>query len=1371
MDFYQITVETGKKRRLVVRPDFLMGRSKDFMVRANSFYAIWDEEKKMWSTDEFDVFRIIENDLREFASKVDNNTPDGPMPVIVESLRSASSKVWVDYNSFLRNMPDTNVQLDNKIIFANDETTRKDYASKRLSYSLSTAPCPAYEELISTLYDPEERAKIEWAIGSIFVGDAKRIQKFLVLYGEAGSGKSTILNIVQALFEGYYTMFEAKALVGSNNAFSTDAFRTNPLVAIQHDGDLSRIDDNSKLNSIVSHEEMQINEKYKPSYTSKMNCFLFMATNRPVKITDAKSGLIRRLIDVHPSGRKIPPDRYYALMDQVMFELGSIANHCMNVYRSMGKNYYNQYTPDEMIEQTDAFYNFILENYFDFKNSDGVTLKRAWAMYKEYFEKTALHYDMPMYKFREELKNYFRDFYNVIYIDGRQERSYYYGFLAEKVKGMETDGQAIVNSGPNVSSGATRGDVPMAQSSTRAIPEWLKLERRGDSSFNRDCADCSAQYATANDVPMSSWDGVSSILGGIDTSRVHYVRPPINHIVIDFDLKDESGAKSLQKNLQAAAKWPETYAEVSKGGNGLHLHYIYDGDAEKLSRVYEPEIEVKVFTGKSSLRRKLTLCNDREIAHISSGLPLKGDKSMVNFDVVLSEKKIREMILRNLNKEIHAYTTPSVDFIYHILEEQYAKGAKYDVTDLRPRIMAFANNSSNQAAKCLAMVAKMKFKSDEPSESVGETGTDDVFVFYDVEVFPNLFLVNYKVEGDGKQVIRLINPAPNQMEELMRMKLVGFNCRRYDNHIIYARYMGYNNLQLYELSQRIVSGSKNCFFGEAYNLSYTDVYDFASAGNKKSLKKFEIELGIHHKELGLPWDQPVPEDRWTEVAEYCDNDVIATEAVFHHLKGDWVARQILAELSGLSVNDTTNQHSMRIIFGRERNPQSSFHYRNLAEPVKSIDENTRGYLTQNTPLPMEFTPHDGGEKSVLPYFPGYKFEKGVSTYRGDVAGEGGYVYSEPGIHYKVALLDVASMHPSSAEDECLFGSDYTQRFTDIKQARIRFKHEDFDDIGNMLNGMLVPFAEKVKTGEYSSKDISNALKTVINSVYGLTSAKFDNPFRDSRNVDNIVAKRGALFMIDLKNAVQSWGFTVAHIKTDSIKIPNATPEVIQHVMDFGKQYGYIFEHEATYEKMCLVDKANYVAKYASSESCIKMYGYCPGDNAKKEGKWTVTGDNFAHPYIFKTLFTHEPIVLEDFRETKSVSKGDLYLDMNEGMSSDEHEYQFVGRVGAFTPIKPGKGGGELFRVHEGKNYAASGTKGYRWLEFELVKSIGKERDIDMRYYRALVDDAFAQIAEYGDAEVFCSDDKPKHEVLPWCDESDCASCADRDECMGLANAF
>ena len=257
-------------------------------------------------------------------------------------------------------------------------------------------------------------------------------------------------------------------------------------------------------------------------------------------------------------------------------------------------------------------------------------------------------------------------------------------------------------------------------------------------------------------------------------------------------------------------------------------------------------------------------------------------------------------------------------------------------------------------------------------------------------------------------------------------------------------------------------------------------------------------------------------------------------------------------------------------------------------------------------------------------------------------------------------------------------------------------------------------------------------------MYGLTSASFENPCRDPRNIDNIVAKRGALFMVDLMNAVQEKGYTVAHIKTDSIKIPDADKEIIDFVMEFGKKYGYTFEHEATYEKMCLVNNAVYIAKYATNEWCEKRYGYLPGK--QKEGKWTATGTQFQVPYIFKTLFSKEPIEFKDLCETKSVTSA-IYVDMNEGLPEGEHNYKFVGKVGSFCPIKPGKGGGELLRESKDKEgnikySSVTGAKGYRWLESDLVKELHKENDIDESYHRSMVDEAIAAIDKYTDFEQF-----------------------------------
>lgn len=1256
MDFYKIRlreIEKGpKKGSFELYPDFVVGRSTDLMVRGRSFYAIWDEAAGMWSTDEYDVQRLVDAELYSFRDA----NPD--QQILVRDLQSFGSKTWTQFKMYVNNLSDNSHQLDQRLTFANTEVKKNDYISRRLPYALATGSYSAWDELVGTLYSVDERTKIEWAIGAVVAGDARKIQKFLVLYGPAGTGKSTILNIIEKLFVGYTTTFEAKALGSSSNAFATEAFKNHPLVAIQHDGDLSRIDDNTKLNSIIAHEEMTMNEKYKPSYTAKVDAFLFMGTNQPVRISDAKSGIIRRLIDVNPTGVKIPSNHYQTLFNQIDFELGAIAQHCLEVYLSLGKNHYNAYRPTEMMLQTDVFFNFI-ESCFDiFKDQDGVSLKQAYALYKEFCNETGIDRLLPQYKFREELRNYFDEFRDRHEDrDGNAVRSWYSGFNANKFK------------------------APAKEANTFSL-----VIEETESLLDKELSDRPAQLATDNEVPKSKWDKVKTTLADIDTKKLHFVKVPDNHIVIDFDLKDLNGHKSLERNLEAASAWPATYAELSKSGSGVHLHYTYDGDTSELSSIFSEGIEVKVYRGDSSLRRMLTKCNAVPITTISSGLPMK-EKKMLQSQTIQSEKSLRDLIVRNLKKEIHPGTKPSIDFIKKILDDAYNEGLNYDVEDMRPTIMAFANNSTNQSLTCLKTVTQMKFKganvtSDNeapgPARADQKAVEDERLVLYDVEVFPNLFVVCWKFEGDSN-VVRMINPSPQDVEKLFKLKLVGFYNRHFDNHILYARFLGYDNQQLFELGQKLINNERHAEFGEAYNLSYADLHDISSV--KQSLKKFELDLGILHLELDLPWDQPVPEELWDKVAEYCENDVNATEAVLNDRRQDFMARQILADLSGLSVNDTTAKHTAKILFGNDRNPQKSFIYTDLSKE-----------------------------------FPGYVFEAGKSQYRGEDPSEGGYVYAEVGYHENVALLDVASMHPTSIEVMELFGKDYTKIFSEIKAARIAIKRKQFDKARKMLGGILEPYL----ANEDDADKLAYSLKIIINIVYGLTSAKFDNPFRDPRNVDNIVAKRGALFMIDLKHAVQEKGYQVAHIKTDSIKIPNATPEIINFVFEFGKKYGYEFEHEVTYNKLVLVNDAVYIAQEIKDDGTAK---------------YTAVGAQFQHPYVFKTLFSNEPITFDDMCEAKSVIKGAMYLDLayDRPLVLQDHmaEMQFIGRSGLFVPaIKGINGAGRLYRINDGKAYAVSGTKNYLWMEAIAAKGLETEHLIDMDYFEGLAEEARLTIEKF-----------------------------------------
>ena len=388
-----VSTRPTKRGIIEIYPKFIIKNpSETLMIRGGDFYAIWMEERGLWSTNEQDALDLIDRELDAYAKENAKRFESGYRVLHMWDAESGMVDVWHKYCQ--RQMRDSFHMLDEKLIFSNTETRRQDYASKRLPYPLEKGDTPAWDKLMGVLYSPDERKKIEWAIGSIVSGDSRKLQKFMVFYGAAGTGKSTVLNVIGQLFEGYTSVFDAKALGSSSNSFALEAFKTNPLVAIQHDGDLSKIEDNTRLNSLVSHEMMTVNEKFKSTYANRFKCFLFMGTNRPVRITDAKSGLIRRLIDVSPTGEKLKPSEYKATMKQVSFELGPIANHCHEVYLS-DPGAYDDYIPLSMLGASNDFYNFVMDSWPIFRKDDETTLKAAWEMYKTYCSDAKVPYPYP----------------------------------------------------------------------------------------------------------------------------------------------------------------------------------------------------------------------------------------------------------------------------------------------------------------------------------------------------------------------------------------------------------------------------------------------------------------------------------------------------------------------------------------------------------------------------------------------------------------------------------------------------------------------------------------------------------------------------------------------------------------------------------------------------------------------------------------------------------------------------------------------------------------------------------------------------------------------------------------------------------------
>lgn len=1309
----------------VISSDFRLDQHDEWlMVRNGSVYAWRDESTGMWNQNYFDLIHCFDEDLREYAKQFEG------LPTEVKWFWKASSGAGKRFNDFIKNLLIDNWRLlDQKVIFQDTEVTWKDYCSKRLPYVCKEGPHPAWDEMMDTHFSKENRDILEWAIGVVMSGDIRKTEKFVVIEGSPKSGKGTFLDNLKLIFDGkrdcpesealYTATIDFMSLCSSQSQFATEPLRNGPLVAIQFDGRLDKIDLNERLNTIVSHETILINPKGKTQFPMEVNAMLFLGTNRPVKITDANAGIIRRLLDPKPTGDTIPPARYRELQKQIEFELGAIAYHCIRKYKEMGPDYYDDYVPTRMIAATNDFYDFIDYKYDAFISQDPMYLDDAFAMYDDYCAKAGVPdaHKMKRRVFKLELTNYYTEYKDRTRIDGRQVRSVYYGFKKDKFAKDEAY-------------------TPPAVEEPKQ--GWLIFNQEfgsGISAFNEAFKDCFAQYEVdynGKRQPQYKWANVRTLLRDIFTDKVHYVKVPPHVIMIDFDIPGEDGKKDFQKNLEAASKWPETYAELSKSGAGIHLYYYYYGDLSLLEPLYAEHIEVKTFPKDkdSAIRRRLSRFNDRDISVITSGLPLKkgGKKNVITEQTIKDAAHLRNLILKGLRREIASgSTTDQIDFIKHVTDQAYESGMEYDVSEFQNDIYQMACTSHNQAPKCVEQYHNMHLRSKEP-DILPETTEEDVIalneykdkplVFYDCESPRNHFVICAKessVENPNWHWMVYIDPTPQEAKEfLMSYRLVGHNCRKYDNHEVGGISLGDDAYQAHDRSNMIIN-NKTGFISQFYNASYADTLEFPTT--KQSLKKHECEMGLPHMEMDIDWDTDVTDEQLEKIIEYCKNDVLATEAVFYKYAGDFAAREFQAELSGLTTNDICNTHTTRILLGKDANlAKKYFRYRDLSKPVLELDPEYDAWLDM-LGYSKDFTAWDG-TKSKIPCFPGYEFiqepgkKKPVSRYRGFEVGEGGWVWAKPGMYENVTSFDITSAHVTNMELEMLFGK-YTKMLHELKVARVFVKHGDFESAGKLMDGRLKPFLKKEH-----QKALSTALKLSLNSVYGLTSAKFDNPFKDPRNVDNIVAKRTALYMVDLYLACIERGYEVVHIKTDSIKIANPPEGCAEFIFDFAKRYGYAMEVEHVFRRFCLVNDAVYIARIGK------------GDPEEPYNKWTATGTEFDVPYIFKTLFSHEPIEFKDLCLIKQSHTGNIYLDMNEGLADGEHSYAFIGRVGLFCPIMEGHGGGLMYAKRGEKYYAVGGTKGWRWMEAEDVQAGNRQDSIDYGYFDHITEEAKEHIKEF-----------------------------------------
>lgn len=140
-----------------------------------------------------------------------------------------------------------------------------------------TDDMPMYRFISPLFPDPRELKTIEWVIGNALL-DPTTYSKAVILYGEGGTGKSTLLATIKITLMGCCGNIPDKSLVGLARGMSNDVASIVVSNRIVTAGDVGGIEDSTNLSvikSLTGHDYISI-----PPLSARSACSLFYATNR-----------------------------------------------------------------------------------------------------------------------------------------------------------------------------------------------------------------------------------------------------------------------------------------------------------------------------------------------------------------------------------------------------------------------------------------------------------------------------------------------------------------------------------------------------------------------------------------------------------------------------------------------------------------------------------------------------------------------------------------------------------------------------------------------------------------------------------------------------------------------------------------------------------------------------------------------------------------------------------------------------------------------------------------------------------------------------------------------------------------------------------
>ena len=477
---------------------------------------------------------------------------------------------------------------------------------------------------------------------------------------------------------------------------------------------------------------------------------------------------------------------------------------------------------------------------------------------------------------------------------------------------------------------------------------------------------------------------------------------------------------------------------------------------------------------------------------------------------------------------------------------------------------------------------------------------------YDIEIFPNYFLVCVQDCTTLERISFEISPRKDQRIELLEflqsdVRLFGFNCIHYDGKVLQKLKL-LVHLKGKELVSTLKRFSDNIITDDKFNkfqkrltgvqnVDLMLMHHFDNDARRASLKQLQFafqmtniqELPYHHNAI-------LTLNQMEEVKKYCWNDIEATLKLYNYSKEAIQLRESLSKEYGIDMmswnSPKIGEKSFALKLAKEigqdkltkKTYRDTISLNDIIFPY--VEFQTEGFQKLLTYFKSKtiqgtykvFTEIPFDELEIIEGHYNLRKTKGVQKNLNILYKNIEFVFGTGGLHactnsgiyeadddYIIIDIDVSSYYPNLSIKNKLYPEHLGIEFCDIYEKR-------YNERGNYPKGSVW----------------NGSIKLELNGVYGKSNSEH-SAFYDSKYTMAITINGQLLICMLAEQLMEVSQLLQANTDGVTIRVHKNYLYIVQDIITWWQKLTLLTLETANYQKMVIKDVSNYLAVYTNGK--------------------------------------------------------------------------------------------------------------------------------------------------------------------------------------------